>query len=118
VREAAATGSQATCTDGSMSNAGRGACSHHGGVRVAGANVSPAPAAPRLPANVPATSPARTRSRAESQAPSAATAPASHRSEDNDPTGAIAQCKDGLYSHSANRRGACSRHHGVAKWMS
>jgi hypothetical protein len=30
---------------------------------------------------------------------------------------AIAQCKDGLYSHARQHRGACSRHGGVAKWM-
>lgn len=38
-------------------------------------------------------------------------------SENHDPAGAIAQCKDGMYSHSKSRSGACSRHGGVAKWM-
>ena len=37
--------------------------------------------------------------------------------EENDPADAIAQCKDGMYSHAANRRGACSRHGGVAKFL-
>ena len=37
-------------------------------------------------------------------------------SEDNNPAGAIGRCKDGLYSHSKVRSGACSRHGGVAKW--
>jgi hypothetical protein len=37
--------------------------------------------------------------------------------ENNDPAGAIAQCKDGTYSHAKNRTGACSRHGGVGKWM-
>jgi len=41
----------------------------------------------------------------------------SSASENNDPTGAIAQCKDGLYSHATHRKGACSRHGGVAKWL-
>jgi hypothetical protein len=36
--------------------------------------------------------------------------------EDRNPAGAIAQCKDGTYSHSKQRTGACSRHGGVAKW--
>jgi large subunit ribosomal protein L22e/Meckel syndrome type 1 protein len=36
--------------------------------------------------------------------------------EDKNPAGAIAQCKDGTYSHSKVRSGACSRHGGVAKW--
>jgi Protein of unknown function (DUF3761) len=45
----------------------------------------------------------------------AAAAPASV--EDHNPAGAIAQCKDGTYSHSKGRTGACSRHGGVAKWL-
>ena len=36
--------------------------------------------------------------------------------EDRNPAGAIAQCKDGSYSHAKARTGACSRHGGVAKW--
>jgi large subunit ribosomal protein L22e/Meckel syndrome type 1 protein len=45
----------------------------------------------------------------------AASAPATM--ENRNPAGAIAQCKDGLYSHAKGRTGACSRHGGVAKWM-
>jgi hypothetical protein len=36
--------------------------------------------------------------------------------EDRNPVGSIGRCKDGLYSHSKVRSGACSRHGGVAKW--
>lgn len=114
VKEAKATGDQVACADGSMSAAGRGACSHHGGVRVAGAATVPTAHESTLPASVPANAPARHESRAE---PHAAAAVASGHADDNDPTGAIAECKDGLYSHATNRRGACSRHHGVAKWL-
>ena len=32
--------------------------------------------------------------------------------------GAIAICRDGTYSYSANRRGTCSHHGGVAQWLS
>ena len=39
-------------------------------------------------------------------------------SENRTAAGAIAMCKDGLYSHAAHRDGACSRHHGVGKWLS
>jgi hypothetical protein len=112
---------QVTCTDGTMSKAGRGACSGHGGVK--GSAVPAATAAPTVPAAVPATSPARTRSEAKSAAPTAAAAPktatkpSSKRGEDDDPTDAIAQCKDGKYSHAANHRGACSKHGGVAKFL-
>jgi hypothetical protein len=33
------------------------------------------------------------------------------------PKGAIAQCRDGTYSFSKSRRGTCSHHGGVAKWL-
>jgi hypothetical protein len=33
------------------------------------------------------------------------------------PEGATAQCRDGSYSFSRNRRGTCSHHGGVAKWL-
>lgn len=33
------------------------------------------------------------------------------------PNGATALCGDGTYSFSRNRRGTCSRHGGVAKWL-
>ena len=33
------------------------------------------------------------------------------------PEGATAQCRDGSYSFSHSRRGTCSRHGGVAKWL-
>jgi len=70
--------------------------------------------APSLPASIPATSPARTKSEAKSKAPSATkTATA----DNNDPSGATAQCKDGTYSHAASHQGACSRHGGVAKFL-
>jgi hypothetical protein len=40
------------------------------------------------------------------------------RGDNNNPVGATAQCKDGLYSHSGHRAGTCSRHGGVTKWIS
>lgn len=33
------------------------------------------------------------------------------------PAGATAQCNDGTYSFSQHRRGTCSHHGGVAKWL-
>lgn len=33
------------------------------------------------------------------------------------PAGASAQCRDGSYSFSQTRRGTCSHHGGVAKWL-
>ncbi len=36
---------------------------------------------------------------------------------DSAPAGATALCRDGTYSFSRNRRGTCSNHGGVAKWL-
>ena len=60
------------------------------------------------PAQAPAAKPARAPRKASA-------APASV--EDHNPSGAIAQCKDGTYSHAKARTGACARHGGVGKWM-
>jgi hypothetical protein len=111
-------GAQVTtiCADGSTSNStGRGTCSGHGGAK--GAEVTsrvtrapiPAPATavpPRASAN------ARTRASASS-----AVVRGSGSADDNNPVGAIARCRDGLYSHAQNRRGACGHHGGVASWL-
>ena len=59
-----------------------------------------------------------------SSAPAAKPAPKARRTasaapasvEEHNPAGAIAQCKDGTYSHAKARTGACARHGGVAKW--
>jgi hypothetical protein len=94
------------CTDGSTSNAsGRGACSGHGGVR--GAEVTTKASGRRIP--VPSTSvvPASPRT----------TRVGNGSKEDDNPAGAIAQCKDGLYSHAVNHQGACGHHGGVSRWM-
>lgn len=48
-------------------------------------------------------------------APKPMAAPAA--TENSNPAGATAQCKDGSYSHAKSHQGACSRHGGVAKWM-
>lgn len=101
-----------TCGDGTTSkNTGRGACSHHGGVRAATTNSASTGAV--VPAPGTAVAP---RSQKVNGSPSAAKV-GSGAKEDNDPTGAIAKCKDGLYSHAKQHRGACSRHGGVASWL-
>lgn len=33
------------------------------------------------------------------------------------PAGATAQCRDGSFSFGQNRRGTCSHHGGVARWL-
>jgi hypothetical protein len=52
----------------------------------------------------------------KSATPTKAT-PASASAENSNPAGAIAQCKDGTYSHAKVHSGACSRHGGVGKWL-
>jgi hypothetical protein len=117
-------GAQVTtiCVDGTTSNSsGRGTCSGHGGARGAEATsrTTGAPirapgtaAAPRASAPTPRAS-ARARTRANENS----AVVGSGAAEDNNSAGAIARCKDGLYSHARNRRGACSRHGGVASWL-
>jgi hypothetical protein len=92
-----------TCKDGSTSKAGKGACSHHGGV-AKGTPAAPAPAAPR---NDNATPPATSRAPAQSRSPSPT-------STTGKPT---AMCKDGSTSYSAHHSGACSHHGGVKQWL-
>ncbi len=111
-------GAQVTtlCADGTMSNStGRGTCSGHGGAKGAEATSratgQPIPA-PRTAA-VPRAS-ARARGRANSNS---AVVSGSGAGEDNNPAGAIARCKDGMYSHARNHQGACSRHGGVGSWL-
>lgn len=48
--------------------------------------------------------------------PAVRTAAASANADNRVAAGAIAQCKDGLFSHAAHRDGACARHGGVAHW--
>ena len=111
-------GAQVTtvCVDGSTSNStGRGTCSGHGGAK--GAEVTSKTTGAPLP--TPSTAaPTRASARAQTRANSnSAVVRGSGSAEDNNPSGSIARCKDGLYSHAQHRRGACSRHGGVASWM-
>lgn len=40
-----------------------------------------------------------------------------HTDTGTTPAGASAQCRDGSYSFSRSRRGTCSHHGGVARWL-
>jgi hypothetical protein len=121
----ATSGGTVNCADGTTGAAGRGACSHHGGVAGATSTRSDETTRASTPSSepaepAPAAAPRERRassSRTSSRTSAGASAPGSGAKEDNDPTGAIAQCKDGLYSHATNRRGACSRHGGVKQWI-
>ena len=99
-------GATVTCSDGTSSAGGRGACSRHGGIASS--------ATASAPARVPAPAPTTTRSLPPMSAPR--TAPAPTRTGQA-PSGASAQCRDGTYSYSKHRGGTCSHHGGVATWM-
>jgi hypothetical protein len=97
-KSAAATAdAQVKCTDGSTSAGGRGACSAHGGIDRGATKV--------------------TRAAAKADVKAAKAEVKVAKADDRNPAGAIAKCKDGLYSHARSRQGACGHHGGVATWM-
>jgi hypothetical protein len=95
-----------TCKDGTTGKAGRGACSHHGGVAKSVAAPSKEPASPPPAAPPRATPPA-------SGEPPASRAPSKTQAA-GQPT---ARCKDGTMSYSKHHTGSCSHHGGVAQWL-
>jgi hypothetical protein len=104
------------CADGTTSNStGRGTCSGHGGAK--GAEVTSKTTGAPIP--TPRTAaPTRASARAQTRASTnSAVVAGSGAADDNNPAGAIARCKDGLYSHALHRRGACGHHGGVASWI-
>ncbi|HEY0777297.1 MAG TPA: DUF3761 domain-containing protein [Gemmatirosa sp.] len=125
-----------TCKDGTTGRVGRGACARHGGVGAVGApapgaakaaavaSANPGGVAPAPTPQATAVAPGGLARRGVAVAPGGTRTPATqaaHAStggtDDANPAGAVAQCKDGMYSHAKGHRGACSRHGGVAKWM-
>jgi hypothetical protein len=112
-----------TCKDGTTSTAtGKGACSGHGGVKKtaakaakteAKADTKAAKAENKADAKVAKADNKADAKVAKSESKAAKTTTASNA----DASGATAKCKDGTYSHAASRRGACSRHGGVAEWL-
>ncbi|HKW46288.1 MAG TPA: DUF3761 domain-containing protein [Gemmatimonadaceae bacterium] len=106
-----------TCKDGTTSTAtGKGACSGHGGVAKSAAKAAKSDSkASSKVAKTDAKADAKA-AKTESKAANKAAKPTTTASA-TDPNGATAKCKDGTYSHAASRRGACSRHGGVAEWL-
>ena len=123
-----------TCKDGTTSTAtGKGACSGHGGVKAAKSDTKASTKAAKseskattkaAKADVKAdkagikadTKASKADAKADSKQAKMVAAPTKTASN-TDATGATAKCKDGTYSHAASRRGACSKHGGVAEWL-
>jgi hypothetical protein len=112
------------CKDGKTSVSARGACSSHGGVAsrtvsrqtIVRRGTTPAMALARPPVTRTVVVP-RASARAVERANVNSAVRRSVAINNNNPRGAIARCKDGLYSHAATRRAACAYHGGVARWM-
>ena len=132
---------EVTCTDGTISKAGRGACSHHGGIADASAPAAKPEKAERSAKSKPRAGASET----------AAAKPAEQKPEEKKKDGGIlgglfgprgdtaqgrgstasprsstreeksgkptARCKDGTTSYSAHHSGTCSSHGGVAEWL-
>jgi len=102
-------------------NANKAQCKTSTSVATSVTKPAPAPAQPtmlqRVKNSMTGSKPAAAAAPAAKPAPARKTAAAPASVEDRNPSGAIAQCKDGTYSHSKQRTGACSRHGGVAKWL-
>ena len=116
-----------TCQDGTQSHGGRGACRGHGGVDKTKTNApapatSPPPAAAKAPAPTPpaATAPppvAAPAPHAATSSHSAGTKSTGGKAATDDPAGALAKCRDGMYWHGTTHSGSCSHHGGVETWL-
>jgi hypothetical protein len=125
-----------TCSDGTTSKAGRGACSHHGGVAHASAPAAKAEKSASAKTNERPDTPARADEKkpeekssggilgglfgkrsdsAQGRSSSASPRSSTRDAKSGTPT---ARCKDGTTSYSAHRSGTCSNHGGVAEWLS
>jgi hypothetical protein len=125
---AAPTGATVTvrCKDGTTSEAGRGACSHHGGVDKGGVPApaptptpapTPPPTAAPLPPAQPAPMPTPTAPPAPTTPPAASNKPLPPNAVPPAQGAPTAKCKDGSLSYSKHHSGTCSNHGGVDTWL-
>jgi uncharacterized protein DUF3761 len=129
---------EVTCTDGTTSKAGRGACSHHGGVADASAPAAKPDKSAKSKARADAPESRSTKAEekkaedkkssggilgglfgrksdtAQGRAPATTPRNSTRDAKSGNPT---ARCKDGTTSYSAHHSGTCSNHGGVAEWL-
>jgi Protein of unknown function (DUF3761) len=126
-----------TCKDGTVSSAGRGACSHHGGVgapnetaksKQDGSKVTPKGNGAisdkqetsedvRQERQNHGTEAAQSGGLWSRMAGRSAKPPERTRKSKSGNTSPTAQCKDGSTSYAEHHSGACSGHGGVQKWL-
>jgi hypothetical protein len=123
-----ATAKSVTCKDGTMSTAGRGACSHHGGVAGTNAEKSKQDDTKADQSERATRDSKKTdddggllgkifgKRSDKAQGRSGTTTPRSSTRENKSGT-PTARCKDGTTSYSAHHSGTCSGHGGVAEWL-
>jgi len=110
---------EVTCNDGTTAKAGRGACSHHGGVAKPARNKTRAELdeakkeTEKKSGGILGTLFGRKKDDAAEGRSSDATPRRSTR-EGKTPR---ARCKDGTISYSAQQSGTCSSHGGVDQWL-
>jgi Protein of unknown function (DUF3761). len=129
------------CVDGTRSAGGRGACSGHGGVQTAARKADAKADAKAAKADAKAAKPeakadakvAKVDAKADAKVAKADAKAAKidakadakvtkadakeDEKADRDSHGATAECKDHTYSHAKSHQGACSRHGGVARFL-
>lgn len=99
----AASGKMVACTDGTMSAGGRGACSGHGGIGKGSANQKKEIKAEKKEMKMEAKA---EKKEAKEMA-----------KDDKRPPKSTGKCKDGTYTETRTRPGACAGHGGVTSWF-
>jgi hypothetical protein len=116
---------QVTCTDGTTSKAGRGACSHHGGVAKSDEKSDKAAKSETRAEKKEESKKSsggvldgifgrKKSDTAQGRSPGATPRSSTREGKSTTPT---ARCKDGTTSYSAHHSGTCSGHGGVDQWL-